>query len=171
MNIKDYIVLAIMLAAIAAWSPTASAADIIGIYAGVSTGKAEILETTPVEDDTATKIYAGYKAFGPLGIEIAQIDLGEHYSNALSINSTAVDLVAFLPLPLIDLFAKVGVHSWDVDYVSPLLTDQSGTDSTYGFGLNFSVFPFVALRLEYERFKDIGNADMDLTSIGLNVSF
>jgi len=175
MNMKDYIVLAIMLAAITVWSPTASALDIIGIYAGVSTGKAEIVDSNPTQDDTATKVYAGYRMFGPLSIEVAQIDFGKYSSGLAEIGGTGANLVLTLPLPIVDIFAKVGVLNWKIDYAPVTgLSSQDGTDPAYGFGVDFSIFPLLAVRLEYEKFQDIGTPpanDIDLMSIGLNISF
>ena len=173
MNIKDYIVLAVMLAAITIWSPSASALDIIGIYAGVSTGKAEIVDSSPKEDDTATKVYAGYRMFGPLSIEVAQIDFGDYSNGQAAIGGTGANLVLTLPLPFVDIFAKAGVLNWNIDYTSGL-PSEDGTDPAYGFGVDFSIFPLIGLRLEYEKFQDIGSPpanDMDLMSIGLNISF
>lgn len=154
------------------WSVTNASAGLLGLYAGASIGKAEIVDANPSQDDTATKIYAGYRFLGPLAIEVARVDMGEYYSGVIAVDGLAVDAVAYLPLGIATLFAKAGMFNWNVGYTGGL--SESGTDPKIGFGIEYNLLANIDLRVEYEKFSDIGDppsVDMTLISAGVNISF
>ncbi len=97
------------------------------------------------------------------------------------------------------LFGKLGAFRWDLDTKCSLVTNAtgtgtcaattgpgagpanrsaSGTDLTYGVGLKYNLTKQASLRVEWEQFKDVGNAsttgssgtgqaDVNLISIGI----
>lgn len=94
------------------------------------------------------------------------------------------------------LFGKLGMFKWDLDYKcktasgtatcgSPANRSASGTDLSYGVGLSYTLTKQVGLRLEWERFKDVGDpnktrgtdngktgqSDADLLSVGIQYKF
>lgn len=88
------------------WSVPNASAGILGIYAGASVGTSE---TEGGADDTATKLYAGYRVLGPLAIEVAQVDMGQY--GLTSIDGLSVDAVVYLPLGIVTVFAKAGMYN------------------------------------------------------------
>jgi len=73
-------------------------------------------------------------------------------------------------LPLVDLFARVGVSRWESELqVLSSTQKEEGTDPTYGVGAQVRVGSF-ALRLEYERF-DLEDDSVDLVSLGFTYTF
>ncbi len=79
-------------------------------------------------------------------------------------------------LPITDNFsayAKAGFHSWNLDAELPGLasnSDDSGTDPTYGLGLQYRFTEHVALRGEYSRFE-VEDADVDLAQVQVRFDF
>lgn len=136
--------------------------------------------------DTAYKIFGGYRFLPWLGVELAWNDLGEarsHYvlhslvplTNADAIldgryQVKGTSLTVFGELAFNDTFsgiARVGVFDANVDYVETGLQasgepwyfkapDDSSTKTTIGLGVNWRVTPNVDLRLDYDRYHDIG---------------
>ena len=65
---------------------------------------------------------AGFRPFKIFAIEANYVDLGSAKDNVAGVNvkadTTGIDAfaVGVLPIPFVDLFAKVGVISWDQDF-------------------------------------------------------
>ena len=123
-----------------------------------------------------------------LGVEAGYVDLGEPNDVVAESEDEAVHVqiglkgwdafaVGFLPIGPVDLFAKVGVVSWDADIVSRLVpTDEvdadsdSGTDAAFGIGVGLRLGK-VTLRAEGEQF-DIADADdVYMFSVGATFTF
>ena len=70
------------------------------------------------------------------------------------------------------LYAKAGLHRWNVDTDLPVLggDEDSGTDPTYGVGAQYRFTDHVALRGEYSRFE-IEDADADLAQLQVRFDF
>ena len=79
-------------------------------------------------------------------------------------------------LPITDSFsayAKAGFHSWNLDADLPGVTgntDDSGSDPTYGVGVQYRFTDHVALRGEYSRFE-VEDADADLAQLQVRFDF
>jgi len=174
MTIKHYTILATFLVTTLMWTTTSSAASLLGIYAGAGVGQAEIENTSPTEDSTANKAYAGYRILGPIAIEVARVDLGEYYSDVVTIDGIAVDAVLYLPAGLVNVFAKAGMFNWNVDY-SGAIPEESGTDSKFGFGVEYNLLLNIDFRLEWEKYTGVGgttiNQDISMISAGVNIAF
>lgn len=173
MTIKPLTLTRIIFLFLLSWS-FASSASVLGIYAGASAGKAEFKNSTAKEDSSTGKAYAGYRFLGPLALEVARVDLGEYGTTPVSIDGTSADLVLYLPAGPINVFAKVGVFSWNVDYNGVLPSDD-GIDSKQGFGVEYNLLLNLDLRLEWERYTGVGgstlDSDIDMISAGVNIVF
>lgn len=129
-------------------------------------------------DDTGYKIIAGFRPFKIFAIEANYVDLGSAKDNVAGVNvkadTTGIDAfaVGVLPIPFVDLFAKVGVISWDQDFdiSSVASSSDSGTDFAYGIGAGFA-FGAAALRAEYERFEIPDTDSVDMISLSFTWTF
>ena len=129
-------------------------------------------------DDTGFKVIAGFRPFKIFAIEANYIDLGSAKDNVAGVDvkadTTGIDAfaVGILPIPFVDLFAKVGVISWnqDVDISSIASSDDSGEDFAYGVGAGFA-FGAAALRAEYERFEIPHTDSVDMISLSFTWTF
>ncbi len=160
-----------------------------GTYAGVSMGGATLdadfdLGTLPGlpssidEDDTAVKLYAGYKLDLPgptLGIELSYANFGEPEIattggaavDEFNLETTALTLwgTAGIEVGPLDLYAKAGIVTWDSDADSGFEdVSDDGTDSAYGLGIATGLGP-LEVRGELEIY-DLGGADMTMISVG-----
>jgi hypothetical protein len=202
---------------------SASAADLLGFYAGAALGQADIRAnqfayafppvSPPVaplgfsEHATGWKVLAGIRPISLIGAELEYVDFG-HPSAQVPLpplgalnagiqadahpRATILSglLYAPLPLPLLDLYGKVGLSRLRTDvhavvlcttangintacppspYPPPFALNETITEFAYGAGaqLKFSAF---AVRLEYERISASGG-NPDLLSIGATWKF
>lgn len=174
---------------VAAFAPLAAQAD-SGFYVGGSIGGATIeanlgntgipgLPSSLDEDDSAYKFFAGYNFDLPsivISVEAGYVDFGapeiDVAGDDLVFDTTGINLwgIAAFEAGPIDLFAKFGYVSWDVDlgYLDAS-TGVDGNDMAYGLGLAFNAGP-VQIRGEYEVY-DIEDADASMLSVGLVYQF
>lgn len=185
----------IALSAALAFAPLTATAD-SGFYVGGSVGGATIevdfgdtgipdFPTEIDEDDTAYKLFAGYKFDLPgidLGIEGGYVDFGKP-DFGVEVADVAVDVeldptgfnlwgIAGIEAGPIDLFAKLGYIFWDLEASVPgTSVDESddGADIGYGVGVGFGLGP-LQLRGEYEIY-DIDDADLSMVSLGIAYQF
>ncbi|HJU40380.1 MAG TPA: outer membrane beta-barrel protein [Tahibacter sp.] len=138
------------------------------------------------DSDTAYKIFGGYRFLPWLGVELAWNDLGEarsHYvlhslvplTNADAIldgryQVKGASLSVFGELAFTETFsgiARVGVFDAKIDYEETGVQangdpwyfkapDDNSTKTTIGLGVNWRITPNVDLRLDYDRYHDIG---------------
>ena len=185
----------IALSAALAFAPLTAAAD-SGFYVGGSVGGATIevdfgdtgipdFPTEIDEDDTAYKLFAGYKFDLPgidLGIEGGYVDFGKP-DFGVEVADVAVDVeldptgfnlwgIAGIEAGPIDLFAKLGYIFWDLEASvpsTPVDLSGDGADIGYGLGVGFGLGP-LQLRGEYEIY-DIDDADLSMVSLGIAYQF
>jgi hypothetical protein len=153
-----------------------------GFYLGGSIGQAnlkidDLTNGLGVEDfdgdDTAFKLIAGIRPLDWLGVEAAYVNFGEPEDTVLGEQLKAdgdgisAFAVGFLPTGPVDLFAKLGLISWDSKISGSF--DDDGTDLAYGVGAQFRVLG-LSIRAEYEKF-DISDVDLDMISVGLTYTF
>jgi len=173
-----------------------------GLYIGAGVGTANVAANEALddvgdvvadfdEDDTGYKIFAGY-SFGFLGIEAGYIDFGAPNDSQTfdlgelgqitagieaEVTGFTIEAVGTLPLGPVDVFAKVGMISYDAD-VDVVLTDgetteavsvgDDGEELAYGVGATLNLGQF-GIRAEYQLF-DIGD-DVDLLSLSAVLRF
>lgn len=172
-----------------AFAPLAASAD-SGFYLGGSLGGATIeadFGDTGIpgfpqdidEDDTAFKVFAGYKFDLPgldLGIEAGYVDFGapeiDVLTESVELEPNGVNLwgIAGIETGPVDLFAKLGYISWDIEAsVQGQSVSDDGSDLGYGLGLSFGIGS-LSVRGEYEVY-DIDDADVSMLSLGLVYQF
>jgi OOP family OmpA-OmpF porin len=154
-----------------------------GFYLGASVGQANLkiddLTNDTFEnddfdaDDMAFKLIAGMRPLDWLGVEAAYVNFGEPEDTVLGQKLKAdgdgisAFAVGFLATGPVDLFAKVGLISWDSKISGSF--DDDGTDLAYGAGAQFRVLG-LSIRAEYEKF-DISDVDLDMISVGVTYTF
>ncbi len=171
----------------------AAAKENTGFYFGGSIGYATIEVADQIDlgdevdrfklddDDFGWKAFAGYQFLPWLAVEGGYVDFGnvEEKGNLvgadLSIDGWDAFVVGNLPIWVIDIFAKVGVVSWDadVDFTVGDETFSAGTDGediAYGIGAAFDLKHF-AIRAEIERFEVEDIDDLYLFSVGASIQF
>jgi hypothetical protein len=170
---------------------TARAAE-RGFYFGAGMNRSEIGDASrgPLSsldfDETAWKAIAGIRPLDFLAAELTYTDLKNRPSFAGSAEATALSAwaIGLFPLPLVDLYGKVGIARWELDsFPSPcpeqggpcllmLLAPRfdSGRDVAYGVGAQAKL-KRLAVRLEYERF-DIDYTDgAEVYTLGITWTF
>lgn len=157
------------------------------------------------DKDKGWKVFAGYEVMKYLAVEMSYRDFGKftasgsgtgtNTSSAATATSEfrakgwlSFDVLGLLPVTKeFGLFARVGTNRWRVDNTASASDGSTigriqdtkpgfGLD-TIGLGVKYSFAESMDLRLEWERFKDIGNtvregsADIDMLSLGLVYNF
>jgi len=149
-------------------SPAAYAKE--GWYIGAGIGQATVEEedrtVTPRldfdDDDTAFKVYAGYKFSDYFAFEGQYFDNGEATDNLTNGDRVEVTADGFGAYALgilpaterFDLFGKIGVAWWDGEIKNKTTgfkyADESGYDLGFGFGASFDVTDRFVIRAEFE---------------------
>ena len=158
----------------------------LGASAGGATFEADISEPSlPAlpnsidEDDTAWKIYAGYRFGTPvvdLGIEAGYVEFGEPdidvAGDLLTVDTSGLNLwgLAIFDVGPLDVYGKLGLIAWDTEVgFLGASADEDGTDIGYGLGASFGLGAF-SIRGEYEIY-DLDNSDVSMLSVGLVYQF
>ncbi len=156
----------------------AAAAD-NGLYLGAGVtrtnyGFENSLDTNPFDnDDHGYKAIVGFRMLDSFGVELNYADHGHAtvpsgivctqfitvpcpFESRVDAQTLSAFAVGYLDLPLVDLFAKAGASSWDLDVHglpvnSGFNVSESGTDFAWGAGAQ-AHFGSLGLRLEYEQF-------------------
>jgi len=168
-----------------------------GFYAGGHFGQASYANTcdelggsgvTCDDSDTGWRILGGYQMNRHFALELAYTDLGEVSASGpggtASAEASAFEVVAVGTLPLADRFAlygKAGFYRGDVDARADTVlvsgsASESNTDLTFGAGVRFDFSERAAVRLEWQRYPDMGGDDtgeddVDLLSVGIIFRF
>ena len=179
-----------LLLSVSLFPPGAAFAADNGIYVGLASSDVSsdydvgaFASGEPVDDDRGFKAIVGFRPLDSFAIEANYADLGDTRAPLglacittpcpaeVSIDSQAVSVsaVGLFALPLVDLYARVGVARWESEQTAFLVQKSEGTDPTYGAGAQVRVGSF-ALRMEYERF-DFDDDSADLVSIGFTYTF
>lgn len=156
----------------------AQAAENPGFYVGAGAGQSFVDESQYDDEDTAFSVFGGYQFNRYFGLEAGYADFGklEPGDNGRALEANSAYLTAVGTVPFTDKFsgyAKAGFHRWDLDTAIPGLTstrDDSGSDPTYGLGLQYRFNDTVALRTEYSRFE-VEDIDLDLAQLQVRFDF
>lgn len=163
----------------------------IGGSAGGATLEAEFdptslpgLPSSFDEDDTAWKLFAGYKLDLPLitlGVEGGYVNFGQPDllvagsggPIGIEVETTGLNVwgTAGVELGPLDLYGKLGMISWDIEAGIDGFgsVEDDGTDPAYGVGLSFGLGS-LELRGEYEIY-DFDDADYEMLSVGIAFRF
>lgn len=171
-------VAASLAVATSALTPLAARADDIGVYLGGSLGAAQQNYDPDVFDAhgsaTGYKFALGIRPLPIVAAEVSYIDFGRAFNgvNYADTNAVGVFALGFLPIPVVDVYGKVGLADWRTDAQSPFQGGfhRTGADVAYGAGVGSHWGAFGA-RLEYERYQVSHSNDMGLASVGLTWTF
>jgi len=137
----------------------------------------------------AGKVFGGYQFNQYLGAEGALIYLGTASADGTYLGAATTDdvyaggleLAGTGTLPISDKFgilAKMGVLMWGIQSDTGTGFDRtdSGASFALGAGLKYDITKHIGVRLEWERFWDVGNStigssDVDLFTIGGSYRF
>ena len=138
-----------------------------GAYIGVGAGSAhdEILN----EDESAFKFYGGVNLTPHIGLELGYVDLGSYINGVLTQDGISYELIGYIPVSSnIDLYGRAGFFDWEV---ATSFSSNTGTDTTFGVGIQAQLEEHLSLRGEYQTFLDVDGGDVDLYSASLNLHF
>ena len=142
-------------------------ANQVGVYFGAGVGQAE--------DEILNESQSGFKAFvganitPVLGLELSYVDLGRYANGALTQDGFAYELIGYIPINhQLDLYGRAGMFDWEVADSSSAVT---GTEPTFGLGVNIRLNPHSSLRGEWQTFLDVDGGDVDLYSASLSFNF
>ncbi|HTW39126.1 MAG TPA: outer membrane beta-barrel protein [Steroidobacteraceae bacterium] len=176
------------LAATLAGGPGVAFAD-DGPYVGAGGTQVELNDIYGVGlylHHPVVKWIAGYRFLDFLGVELNYANLGAAdaalldsysfgYAHADAKEYSAY-AVGYLPLPLVDLFAKAGVMHYELRSnaevlgTSPYSIDASGQQFAWGVGGQMHFGPF-APRLEWEHSNLPYSSSLNLWTVGLTFTF
>lgn len=173
-----------------------------GGYAGVGFGQTSVdvdcildISCSADDSDTALKIFGGYQFNPNFAIELGYYDLGEAKltgtdsflgftrarAEASGINFAVVG--SFPVTERFTLMGKAGFFRWEVDYseftssFGSYSASETGFDPMFGIGGAFNFSEKLGIRVEYEKFLDVGDedttgqSDVDLISASLVFRF
>jgi len=174
-----------------------AAAQDTGVYLGGSaggsyakngcTGAAAYSASVPCDSSGTTwGVHAGYQA-QYLGFEIGYRNLGTiseqnggvgQHAEVKSRLGEAL-LVAGLPVERLRVYGKGGIYRAKSTLKSDFLTEGSSTRAgwTLGAGLSYDITRHLVVRLEYQRYNDLGGdavgfrTDVDVKTLGVSLRF
>jgi len=141
------------------------------------------------EKDTSWKIFGGYQLNKNFGFELGYVQLGEATASFAGFGSATIETKGFellgvgtIPITQqFSLYGKWGFFRWDVDFNDGTglvgNASDSGTDLTYGFGVQYSFTKNLALRGEWQRYLDVGEpnttgkSDVDVLGVAIVFKF
>jgi OmpA-OmpF porin, OOP family len=148
-----------------------------GFYAGAGVGQSYVDEAAYDDEDTAFSVFGGYQFNKYFGLEAGYVDFGKLEADGVGreLEANSAYITAVGTVPFTDRFsgyAKAGFQRWDLD--TPIAAtgtrDDTGTDPTYGVGVQYQFTDAFALRGEYSRFE-VEDADLDLAQVQVRYNF
>jgi len=149
-----------------------------GFYLGAALGQSE----SGLRDDNFNfkdrdqgyKLIAGIRVLGLLAVELNYVDLGTSNVGGAQAKTKAADgfAMVFLPIPVVDIYGKLGYVSWKTDASAPSVASfrTKGSDLAYGAGVQMH-FGSLSARLEYEAFDAKEAAKPTMLSLGATYTF
>ncbi len=180
------------------WLSAAQAADPLGLYVGGAVGTGQVAASLPYtsvaiptatefkNSGTAFELLLGLHPVPVLGAEVQYVDLGnpsgniDGYSLNASVKGESAFGVVYLPIPVIDVYAKAGVARLQTTASGsfptggapasvPLQLSRTTSEFAMGGGAQYH-FGAWAIRAEYERFSAAG-ANPSLAVVGFTWTF
>jgi len=166
-----------LIAASLALAPLAQAAD-NGIYIGAGYAQSEYGFDDPGnvdfdDEDGGYKLLVGWRPIDNFGVEVNYIDHGDATIGDARLGAETFSgfAVGYLALPVVDLFAKAGATSWQVDARSNgISVDEDDLDFAWGVGIQARIWSLGA-RLEYEQFPIVDDEKLDTISLSFTYTF
>lgn len=188
MKLSSLIVTALAAAALLA-APAARAQD-GKLYVGGFLGQGSVnfcgqapAGVTCDDKALAWKAFVGAQVNEYVALEVGYGRTGELSASgpggSLSVKATAVEAVGIFSYPVtqqVHPYLKFGVyHGW-TKFTSTVSAgaDESNNDLTYGLGVRLDITKQLAVRAEFQRYKDVGGPTIghdDVDVIGVGVLF
>lgn len=158
--------------------------------------------SSSVDDtDTGFKLFAGYKFMKYFAVEGGYVDLGKlTFSSNITAapagystgsvsgdiktkNGVFIDAVGIVPVTdAFSVFGRLGAYSIKAEFhasgpAGSVDQNETGSDVHYGIGAGYNFTKNIGARLEWERFRNVGDesktgeGDVDLWSVGLAYMF
>jgi hypothetical protein len=163
---------------LAGLAPLALAAD-NGIYLGAGYVQSDYGLDDPDldgfdDEDSGYKLIAGWRVIDNFGVEVNYIDHGNALvppDTRLGAETISGFAVGYIDFPVIDLFAKAGATSWQVDLDTVGFNGSDDDfDFAWGVGIQARFWSFGA-RLEYEQFPILNDEKLDTISLSFTYTF
>jgi hypothetical protein len=150
-------------------SAFAAQANAAGATIGGSIASSRVNGSNFEGDDVGWKAYAG--GYGKIfGIEGGYVDFGDVGGvGDPGLTAWTPALVVGVPVGVVNIYGKIGEAFYTIEetFLRPEIKDE---EMFYGVGVRAGGETGLGARVEYERF-DIGDADVDLVSAGLEFRF
>jgi OmpA-OmpF porin, OOP family len=126
-----------------------------GWYLGFGAGQSQMREA-PEDKSTGGKAFLGYQFNRVLALEAGYVYLGRF--EATKVKGPFVEAVGMIPLSdRFSLFGKIGgVRAW----VTSGSAEVSDNKRVFGYGANWNFHRSLTSRLEWERFRELGDKDV-----------
>lgn len=165
--------------------PGLASAQLTGSYVGGSLGQSKFKDNCPGapaagcnKTDLGFKLFSGFE-FGPIfGAELAFVDLGRVHGGGSSFNAVGGELVGTAQWPVSNAFSvygKLGGYYLASAARGAVVGDEKTTDWTYAVGLKYRFAPQFSTRLEWQRYKDVGEpgttGQTDINFLGASLMY
>jgi hypothetical protein len=173
-----FLVLTLIAAALLpAGAALADEAGLTGFYVGGALGEStERFDSTLYRlraDTVGYQFAAGWRPLDVLAGEVNYVNFGRAQGgvNYADTDGVTVSALGFLPIPLVDIYGRLGVIDWRTDVTSPFFPyRRTGSDLVYGVGAGMHWGSFGA-RVEYQRYDLSDTSVMSLASLGVTWTF
>ena len=124
--------------------------------------------------NTGYQVAAGWRPIDLFAGEVNYVSFGRAHGgvNYADTDGIGVSALGFLPIPLVDVYGRLGLVNWRANVHSPFSSfHRSGSDLAYGVGAGMH-WGSLGARLEYQRFDvstdqhhepDLGGRDLDIS--------
>jgi OmpA-OmpF porin, OOP family len=160
----------------------------VGFYAGFNFGQSKVSDfcngfASCDDKDTALSIFGGYQVNRNFGVEIAYTDLGQASISGpggnLRFEATGFEFLGVGTIPLtqqFSLYGKLGFFLWNADARGtvlgfPFSGSDDGTDLTFALGARYSFTRNLVGQLQWQRYADVADFDVDVIGVGLLFRF
>jgi OOP family OmpA-OmpF porin len=173
------------ITALGAFSAPVAAQD-TGFYVGGSLGQSKFDGvclsglTSCDEKDNSWKVFGGYQLNRNFAIELGYTDLGQANvrgpGGTASVEATALEFMAVGMLPVADrlsVYGKLGVYRGEIEARNSLgfSASDDGTELTFAFGARYDFTRNLAVRAEWQQYKDFSDIDINVLSVGILYRF
>jgi OmpA-OmpF porin, OOP family len=178
MNSSRALLAAIGFAAAMSFTGSAAAQMMMSsVYLGGSIGQSDYKDCTFSDcKDTAWRILGGYQFNSNFSAELGYHNLGEASdSSGLTAEGTAWEIVGVGTFPLenqFSVYGKLGLYRADLELSNGV--EESNNGVTFGFGARYDFSKTVGVRLEWQRYSDVGGSSTgegDIDVLGVAVIF
>jgi opacity protein-like surface antigen len=134
-------------------------------YVGVGVGQLRLEDSGFKADDTAVKLFGGWRFNRNVALELAYTHGGSPEDGGVEVEPRAMQASVIGAVPVgesAQVYARAGLLSWKTEASAAGFTVKNdGEDFAWGVGTSFKIGSRGAIRLEYE------GADLDGTDISL----